>query len=207
MKKRQYDKESINKAILFVENKEGSIRQAAKLFGVPRTSIIYKLANPNTKFKSGPDSILTDEEEKALVNYIISFGKRGFPRKKEDILDSVQFFLEENPRSTPFKNGRPGDKWFSLFMKRHPNLTVRTAEGVTRVSACVSETDIRMWFSEIKKYFDEEDLNEVVKDPTRIYNADETCFHICPKTGKVISEKGSKMFTSLKGHHQKRTLL
>lgn len=192
MKKRQYSKESIDKAIEFVKNKQGSIRLAAKTFGVPRSSIVYKIAHPDTKFKSGPDSVLSLEEEKVLVDYIISLSSRGFPRKKEDILDSVQNYLKENPRPNPFKDGRPGDKWFSSFMKRHPILGTRNAEGVTKASACVSEEDIRKWFSEISKYFEEQGLTEVIKDPTRIYNADETCFLICPKTGKVISQKGAK---------------
>lgn len=32
----------------------------------------------------------------------------------------------------------------------------------------------------------------MLKDPTRIFNADETGFNICPKSGKVLAEKGSR---------------
>ncbi|CAH2108084.1 unnamed protein product [Euphydryas editha] len=183
MKKRQYSKQSIDNAIRFVQNKQGSIRLAAKTFGVPRSSIIFKLANPKTKFKSGPDTILTTEEEEHLVNYIISLSHRGFPRKKDDILDSVQFFLKENPRPNPFKNGRPGEKWFSSFMKRHPNLTERTAEGVTKASACVSEYDIRKWFSEIENFFEKE--------------------HLCE--GKSYQKRGRKTSTLLRKLLRKKT--
>jgi hypothetical protein len=56
----------------------------------------------------------------------------------------------------------------------------------------VSEKDIRKWFTEIRCYIDEEDLFEVIQDPRRVFNADETGFNICPKTGKVLAEKGCK---------------
>lgn len=40
--------------------------------------------------------------------------KKGFPRKKEDILKSVQTFLLAVPRDNPFKDNRPGDGWFKV---------------------------------------------------------------------------------------------
>lgn len=33
---------------------------------------------------------------------------------------------------------------------------------------------------------------EVPKDPTRVFNGDETHFILCPKTTKVVALKGSK---------------
>lgn len=191
-KKRQYSKESIDKALNYVLNEGGTIRAAAKIFEVPRSSIQFKLKNPDTKFKSGPNPILTESEEQSLCEFIIKLANRGFPRKKEDIQTCVQDFLRANPRSNPFKDNRPGDAWFKAFLKRHPNISIRTSEGVTNASACVSELDIKKWFDEIQQYLIEENLNDVIQDPRRIFNADETGFNICPKTGKVLAEKGCK---------------
>lgn len=36
------------------------------------------------------------------------------------------------------------------------------------------------------------DLRDILSDPTRIYNGDETCFYLCPKNKKVLAVKGSK---------------
>lgn len=63
---------------------------------------------------------------------------------------------------------------------------------MTNESACVSEKGIRKWFTEIREYFDEEGLSEVIQEPKRMFNADETGFNICPKTGRVLVEKACK---------------
>ncbi|GBP20461.1 Tigger transposable element-derived protein 6 [Eumeta japonica] len=55
--------------------------------------------------------------------------RKGFPRKSDDVLDTVQKFLSENPRVTPFLNNRPGQGWLKAFLKRHPSLVPRTSEG------------------------------------------------------------------------------
>lgn len=77
-------------------------------------------------------------------------------------------------------------------MKRHPNISERASEAVTSASSCVAEKDIRSWFSEIKTYVKERKLEGVLKDPSRIYNGDETGFQICFSTGKVFAAKSSK---------------
>lgn len=75
----------MDNVLKFMQEEHGSIREAAKKFRVPRSSIQFKIRNPNTKFKSGPDPVLTESEEKDLSDFIIKMSKRGFPRKKEDI--------------------------------------------------------------------------------------------------------------------------
>lgn len=84
----------------------------------------------------------------------------------------------------------PGQTWYKCFLRRHPRTSLRTPEGVSDASSKVSETDIRGWFKEISDYFEEKDLLSVLEDPTRIYNADETSFQLCPKTGKVLAPTG-----------------
>jgi len=77
-------------------------------------------------------------------------------------------------------------------MCRHPNLSLRTSEHVTAASVCLSENDIKKWFNDIYKYLSEEGLCDILNDPTRIFNGDETGFSLCPKTKTVLAPKGSK---------------
>lgn len=78
------------------------------------------------------------------------------------------------------------------FLKRDPAIVYRTSEGVTQSSACVSESDIRKWFSEIEDYLSQNNLLNIFNEPSRIYNGDESGFQLCPKTGKVLAEKGTQ---------------
>lgn len=130
-KRRQYSQEDLNKALKFIENKEGSIRQAANIFNVPRSTLQFKTDNPNVKPKSGPDPLLSEAEERELCKFITDLAKQGFPMKKDHLLHCVQDFLKQNSRPNPFLNNKPGETWFKSFMKRNLNITFRTSEGVT----------------------------------------------------------------------------
>lgn len=77
-------------------------------------------------------------------------------------------------------------------MRRHPNISIRTSEHVTAASACISEKDIRKWFNDIYQYLKEEQLCDILNDPSRVFNGDETGFSLCPKTKAVLAPKGSK---------------
>jgi hypothetical protein len=129
------------------------------------------------------------------VKWVVDLGKRGFPRKMIDIVQSVQNFLQLNPRPNPFKDNRPGPGWVKAFLRRNP-ISLRASERVTAASACVTEADIRKWFSDVEEYINENNLQEVMMHPLRVFNGDETGFQICPATGLVLAEKGSKNVTA-----------
>lgn len=84
----------------------------------------------------------------------------------------------------------PGRSWYNSFLQRNPKVSLRQPESVTDASSKVSESDIRRWFKQIDDYCIENEYDEALKDPTRIYNADETGFQLCPKTGKVLAIRG-----------------
>lgn len=77
-------------------------------------------------------------------------------------------------------------------MSRHPSISVRTSEHVTGASANVGEKDIRKWLSDIHKYLEDNDYSDILNDPDRLFNGDETGFSLCPKTKNVLAPKGSK---------------
>lgn len=180
------------RALLDFQNGQGSLRSIAKRYGIPRATLQFKLKNPACKTAFGPSPVLTEVEENTIVRWITELAQKGFPRKKSDIISSVQQFLRQHPRPNPFKDNRPGEGWMKAFLKRHPEIVTRSPEPVTSASACVSENDIRKWFADIQKYIEEKSLENVIKDPSRIFNGDETGFLICPESGKVLAPRGCK---------------
>lgn len=84
----------------------------------------------------------------------------------------------------------PGRTWYNSFRRRHPKVVPRKPEGVSDASSKVSEENIRGWFKQVHDYFVENDFLDVLEDPSRIFNADESGFEICPKTGEVLAIKG-----------------
>ena len=82
--------------------------------------------------------------------------------------------------------------YVQLFLKRHPVLSIRTPERVSKARASVTEDGIRTWFTTLKSEVMELDALDIFSDPSRVFNADESNLQLCPKTGKVVGVKGWK---------------
>jgi hypothetical protein len=73
----------------------------------------------------------------------------------------------------------------------------RTSEAVNAASSVVSEENIRKWFDKVQGYIREKKFEEVMDDPSRIFNGDETGFQICPSTGSVLAKNGARNVYSI----------
>lgn len=84
-----------------------------------------------------------------------------------------------------------GIAWYKAFLRRNPVISVRTSEHIhTSASGNVSEQNIRKWFDNIHQYLSDKYLLDVLKDPTRVFNGDETGFSLCPITKSVLGPRG-----------------
>lgn len=202
-----YDRTKIKEALEAINNGM-PIRTASKLFVVPRTTLQDRLAGrvDIDVFKTGRPSVLNPSEEETLVQWLIQLAKCGFPRKKSDLINSVKKIMKAENRPNPFKNDTPGQKWYELFMKRHPELSQRTPESINTARAIVTEEYIRKWFSDFLEFLTKTNNLDILEDPNRIYNGDETSFQICPKSGKVIGPKGWKNIYDVKRGSEKETI-
>ena len=52
--------------------------------------------------------------------------------------------------------------------------------------------NLKYWFNELKDYLAEVKHADILEDPSRLYNCDETGFPLMPKTKKVITSKHNK---------------
>lgn len=66
-KKNQYDVESMESAIKEVKINNMSYRNAANKYGVPKSTLEFKIKNPGHKDTCGPSPILSLREESDLV--------------------------------------------------------------------------------------------------------------------------------------------
>ena len=181
---KRYSEENVRKALESVQTDGMSVRKAGQLFGVPRATIQFRLSNQfKNKTTLGPSPILSAEEEDTLEKWILAKHRMVCPRRKEGIQASVKDILDAKPRANPFKDNYPGDGWYKAFLKRHPSLKV------TATCSKGSNKDIRKWFSNIEEYLSEAGFSNILQDPTRIYNADETNFELCPKDNKVLAPR------------------
>lgn len=126
----QYTEETLARAIEEVRANKLSLRKAALQYGVPKSTLsMYVAGKLELGAKRGPASILSAEEEQRLVDYAVHMGQIGYGCTRDQIFDIVAKIVSKDGRDNPFVNGRPGRKWWELFKKRHPEVTLRTPEG------------------------------------------------------------------------------
>ena len=158
---KKYSEDVLQKALEAVTNGMPK-KQASKIYGIPRSTIQNRLSGKFRKISLGPAPILTNEEELIIVDWVLRCHRKGFPRRKENIQSAVKEFLQKQPRPNPFRDNKPGEKWYKCFLHRHPTLVERTPEAVTAASARVSESDIKNWFKTVEKYLKDHDLLHVI---------------------------------------------
>lgn len=102
------------------------------------------------------------------------------------VVDTVKKIITEENRRNPFKENTPGRKWCSSFLKRHPDKAERHAESINISRSLVTETALRKWHANLKEYLVTEGVADILEDPKRIINADESGFQTSPSSGLVL---------------------
>lgn len=154
-----------------------SIRIASSKHGIPKSTIFNKSSGKVPLMRnSGPNTILTTDEEAIIEKWVLSLAVRGFPVTKNQLLRSVQMYLKTTKRKTPFTENLPGRKWYEGFRNRHPIISEKISQDLTTSRAAITEEKIRSWHTEILEYCESHNLLEVLNDPARVFNMDEKGF-------------------------------
>lgn len=66
-KRPTYDRSQMQVAIEEIRRGESSLRNVAKKYNVPKSSLEFKIKNPGHKETFGPNTVLTEDEELRLV--------------------------------------------------------------------------------------------------------------------------------------------
>ena len=193
VKYKSYSPSKLESAVRMVSSGSMSRKMAARQYGIPRTTLVDKLSGKTSLGCAlGRSTILTMAEEQVLENYIKDMARVGYPVQKHELLGEVKRVLDHDGRATPFRNNTPGKDWFYGFCRRHPDLALRTPCTLGHQRSLISKPMIDNWFSTLYKFLQEEvnDWESLLKDPRRFFNADESGFPLCLKTGRVLAEKG-----------------
>lgn len=125
--------EKLRKAYEEVNGGHLSVRRAAELYGVPKSTLSDRVTG-RVEFgsHSGPARYLSDAEEEELVSFLCGAARLGYARTKRDVLAVVEDVVAiKKGREVSISNG-----WWEAFRKRHPCLTLRTAEKLLCPLCC-----------------------------------------------------------------------
>jgi len=188
-----YDKTMVSPVVEMVKSGQLTIGQASRTYKIPKSTIHDRLKNKYSTDHIGISTVLTGPEEQRIVDWALHMSRIGYGRTRQELATTVKAILDDAGRTTKFKENKPGRQWFRGFFGRHPELTIRTTIQLGKERAIISKEKISKWFEDLQTYVNKE-IKEpgLLEDPSRIYNADESGFSLCPSKGsKVVGSKGA----------------
>ena len=187
-KRKLWTTESMEAAYKAVINGKG-LREASRMHNVPVETLRRRVTGSVAMgCKPGPATILSDEEEDLLCEYIINIADMGYGLTREDVQRLACKIAEKTGRKHPFKDGKVGHGWFDDFKARHPKLSFRTPQSLLFARAVsANEYLVSDFFAKLGSSYGR--LNLITK-PMQVYNADETGVSIVHKMGKVLAHLG-----------------
>ena len=131
----------LENAIALVREKGASFRAASEAYGIPKSTLHDHFTGKAKRVVRGPTPYLTPAEEQELADWAVQMGRIGYGRTREQISAAVKKLLDKDGRQNPFVDNRPGKDWWYSFLRRHPQLTMRSPEQLqlARASACSKE--------------------------------------------------------------------
>lgn len=141
-----------------------TMNDAVQLTGIPRTTLQYRLG-PKCQHKTAPGAlkIFTPEEENEMADAIKHMERKGFLITRSRLVFMVSCYLRAHPRKNSFVDNKPGTEWIRGFIKRNPDLNIKK-----QPIKDVTEADVRNWFGSVRSYLEDNQLADILEDPSRI---------------------------------------
>ncbi|CAH1960891.1 unnamed protein product [Acanthoscelides obtectus] len=127
-------------------------------------------------------------------------------KKNRDIKKlAYSFAIQQNiPHNFNTERKRAGQDWFLAFMRRHPELAVRKAQGMSTARAKgMTRQECTQYFELLGNVLGE---NNLLNKPQNIFNVDETGLQLNNNPGKVVVTKGTKMVNCITSAEKGETI-
>lgn len=166
-----------------------SKRAAAQQFNVPRSTLLDRLSGRvEHGSRSRPETFLTASQENQLAAYLIETNKQGYVKSKEIILFMATSIAKKNGKV--IKGGSLSKKWWSGFLKRHPQLSMRSTENFGVVRTLVTRSTIEVFYSRLLEALTSK--GSLLECPSQIFNCDESGFEFDAVNKIVAAAKGDQ---------------
>lgn len=191
----KWTENDLNNAIEDVKTNGNSIYSASKKFNIPLSTLQLKIKGwkdrpPSTSSKVGAKPSLPAELELDLVECIKTLNKGGFGFNKQEVLDMLQIYFNQNGIKTKFTNNRPGNAWWDGFKKRH-KISLKKPERIesARTRQSGDPFVVKGAYALLLALIKELQLQD---KPECVWNCDETGLNHDPGSGatKVVCVQG-----------------
>ena len=126
-KLKQWNNSSMLQAMEAVRLGTMGVNEAARAHGIPPTTLKNRLSGRvKHGTLSGPEPYLTAAEETELSDFLVQSSKIGYGKTKREVFSIVEQTLKKKFN---------GEGWWHRFVERHPELSLRTSDPLSRVRA------------------------------------------------------------------------
>lgn len=132
--------------------------------------------------KPGAQPYLSKGEEASLGEFLQAVSQVGYPKTRQEVKGIAESVACEKGI---LKKSRI---WFRRFMERHPQLSLRKGDSTAKVrmDAMAKQDELENYFKILKDVLEE---NQLMDKPESIYNVDESCVPLDPKSPHVLALK------------------
>ena len=170
LRRKRYAVTDVKNALTFID--EGnSVMDAYRMFGVPERTLrrmLKRKREGEIVKKPGPNPILTLDNERDLVDWVIAMQKQGLPVTRFMVLEKANEIFHELYGGTR-SVGKLSESWLNKLMLRHPHLSLRSSQVIQRCRNEASFDGLNTFCNELIKHVIEQTLSA-----DRIFNMDET---------------------------------
>ena len=85
------------------------------------------------------------------------------------------FYIQRN---TQFTGNITQKDWINVFRKRDPEVSEIRLQSIGKDRANVTKQQLIDWFDDFRTYLSNEESLDILGNPTRIHNADESSFSL-----------------------------
>lgn len=184
--KTRYSNEKLQKALDDIRLGKIGQREAARLYSIPRQTLVNKMKSKHSS-RAGRPNIFSVDEENAFVHHCVCVSEMGIPISMFDLRCIVKSYLDSKKRVVKcFKNNMPGWEWGKSFLERHKLcIQEKFARNICRKRASVNEEIVKTFFDNFEK-----EVQGI--PPENIFNFDETGFHDAPCSGKLLFRRSCR---------------
>jgi hypothetical protein len=181
----------LQSAIDAVNERKMSVREAAKEFQVPKSTICDHVIEKHIR-KCGHQTAFSYKEEKRIAKCLIFSSQYGWPCDRRDLAAMVNNYALLTKKKVPWDTGKgPGIDFIRGYEKRWEHLlSRRKVETLTVARAKSLNADcIQQFFSMMENIYTQHSFSEY---PSRIYNLDETGLNTNQSSSSCFFRRGTK---------------
>ncbi|CAH1995123.1 unnamed protein product [Acanthoscelides obtectus] len=170
------------------------VNEAARQFGIPKTTLKDRIKKGVAikQHRLGPSSALGEDAELKLVRYIKKLQTFGFAPDRESVRIWAFQLAEKLKLKHTFnkERGKAGYDWLNSFLRRHPDISIRKAEGISFNRATgMNRLSVKHYFTLLENVLTD---NHLHSKPSNVFNMDESGLQLNNRPTQALAAKGSK---------------